>query len=849
MRLKRSVAFILSILLLVTSVPATALITFASESTEATSSCIKSFSIDKTSLVEGDSAIITMETEGEYYPWYVSYYKPITGNTKTFSFLNLSGNTYVASITVDEQTEAGEWEIRSITFRNSDSNSETVYNSTRFSSLTYDKVDFSALSFQVSGTNADITSPVLTNFGIDKNAVAIGESVSISLKIEEEKPVDNLTIVYLSPSGEKKWVYLTIQEKQDLNVVYTVTIDITDEYEYGLWQPYYIYLKDVNDNSSMVYNTNVYSLGNSHIDLSSMNYEVTHVHQYADEWTMDVQPTCTTEGSKSRHCLLCDKTTDVTTIERTHVWNNSYTIDKNATCTEEGSKSIHCMVCDEIKDVTVVSAKGHSWDTDEKNNRSCVICGYSELISDSRDILYEQICTQSKEGSTSVSFGNLSSNGYHYLFEVSENSFFAQYKTKDSNWTKVISFRYDYLTGTVTSNFTQVRSSNYYAATATFNASDYLDVDSIVYQDATGGNYGGMCVTYAEKFAAIAMPKLNQKMMDQFGVSLYKIGFTSYSHTHSGGEATCCSYAVCNVCDKGYGELKEHVTEIVNQVYATCYEPGYTGDRVCTVCDEIIEYGESIPIIEREVATGKFDLLKQYILKYGKTDAAGNKYIYYSDVIYDTNSNPIHAYARITYLDEFAKFRLMHTSGEDEELIFIIMDLNENGSDNTVVEFAYEELGLYADAPINVKSYEMNTNIYFERVKDFILSNEQIQNLCNAQLRAAIVAWDILLLEHFRLDLNMGNLGFVSYETPASDMCYGDSNGDRTVDGRDVITICNYLANFDYDTGTSNVAITQGTDANGDGSVDGRDVIIICNYLANYDYETGSSTIVLGPQN
>lgn len=78
---------------------------------------------------------------------------------------------------------------------------------------------------------------------------------------------------------------------------------------------------------------------------------------------------------------------------------------------------------------------------------------------------------------------------------------------------------------------------------------------------------------------------------------------------------------------------------------------------------------------------------------------------------------------------------------------------------------------------------------------------------------------------------------------------YGDPNSDTFIDGRDVITICNYLANYDYDTETSTVAVGQGADANGDGFIDGRDVIIICNYLANYDYDTGSSTVVLGPQN
>ncbi len=74
----------------------------------------------------------------------------------------------------------------------------------------------------------------------------------------------------------------------------------------------------------------------------------------------------------------------------------------------------------------------------------------------------------------------------------------------------------------------------------------------------------------------------------------------------------------------------------------------------------------------------------------------------------------------------------------------------------------------------------------------------------------------------------------------------GDSNGDGNIDGRDVISICNYIANYDYDTNTSSVDLGYGADANGDGNINGKDVIILCNYIANYDYETGSSTVILG---
>ena len=77
---------------------------------------------------------------------------------------------------------------------------------------------------------------------------------------------------------------------------------------------------------------------------------------------------------------------------------------------------------------------------------------------------------------------------------------------------------------------------------------------------------------------------------------------------------------------------------------------------------------------------------------------------------------------------------------------------------------------------------------------------------------------------------------------------YGDANGDGVINGQDVIRIKKYLADYDYETGTSSIEIGNGADANGDGVISGQDIVRLKKYLANYDYETGTSTIELGPQ-
>lgn len=123
-------------------------------------------------------------------------------------------------------------------------------------------------------------------------------------------------------------------------------------------------------------------------------------HSYSSTYTVDTAATCTTAGSKSRHCSKCSATTGVTAIPATghsygnwatvknatcvtagtkqrtcacgavekaditalgHKFSPEWTVDKKATCTMAGSKSHHCERCNAVKDVTAILATGHSY--------------------------------------------------------------------------------------------------------------------------------------------------------------------------------------------------------------------------------------------------------------------------------------------------------------------------------------------------------------------------------------------------------------------------------------------------------------------------------------------------------
>ena len=110
-------------------------------------------------------------------------------------------------------------------------------------------------------------------------------------------------------------------------------------------------------------------------------------HQYG-EWKVVKKATCTENGKRVRECANCGKNEE-DIIPAAHIWDKKITVDKGPTCTEDGSQSIHCTQCNAQKDIQKLSAKGHDWSewkitkkptTVEKGveERHCQVCGVVE---------------------------------------------------------------------------------------------------------------------------------------------------------------------------------------------------------------------------------------------------------------------------------------------------------------------------------------------------------------------------------------------------------------------------------------------------------------------------------------
>ncbi|MDE5566538.1 MAG: leucine-rich repeat domain-containing protein, partial [Anaeroplasmataceae bacterium] len=188
-----------------------------------------------------------------------------------------------------------------------------------------------------------------------------------------------------------------------------------------------------------------------------------HVHEYSIDYVVDVEPSCTKSGSKSRHCFGCDDKIDTMEIpakghlfgdwkitknpteteegikervckvcefidiervpvsEHQHNYSQEWTIDKAATCTEEGSKSHHCLKCDDKTDITVIEKIPHDysqeWTIDKKatcteegsKSHHCLVCGNKADVTEieklphnySQEWMIDEQTSCSKEGSKS----------------------------------------------------------------------------------------------------------------------------------------------------------------------------------------------------------------------------------------------------------------------------------------------------------------------------------------------------------------------------------------------------------------------------------------------------------------
>ena len=117
-------------------------------------------------------------------------------------------------------------------------------------------------------------------------------------------------------------------------------------------------------------------------------------HVWAETYTVDVTPTCTTEGSESKHCTRegCNAKTDERAIAANGHQFGEWTTTQNANCGKDGQRERTCSVCG-YKETESISKFGNhtfgDWVVTSNptctstgtKTRTCSVCSYKDTES------------------------------------------------------------------------------------------------------------------------------------------------------------------------------------------------------------------------------------------------------------------------------------------------------------------------------------------------------------------------------------------------------------------------------------------------------------------------------------
>ncbi|MCM1485112.1 MAG: methyl-accepting chemotaxis protein, partial [Faecalibacterium sp.] len=265
-------------------------------------------------------------------------------------------------------------------------------------------------------------------------------------------------------------------------------------------------------------------------------------HDFATEFTIDTPATCTTDGSKSRHCTRegCTATTEVTVIPATnHNWG-AWEVVTPATCTEKGSEKRVC-----VNDATHVETRdidmiAHSLTATAYKAATCSATGNEEYWT----------CSECG-GIFSDSEGKNATTIEDLTIAINEDKH----------------------------SFTTYTSNNDATCLANGTKKAVCDwchtAEDVITDEGTqlGHSYTG---AYVQNDAKTEHARLCVNGCNEPGK------FTACS----GGTATCQTQATCEVCEKLYGNLGAHKFDYENQVVIKDENNKEQHKIKCLYCDE-----------------------------------------------------------------------------------------------------------------------------------------------------------------------------------------------------------------------------------------------------------------------
>lgn len=158
----------------------------------------------------------------------------------------------------------------------------------------------------------------------------------------------------------------------------------------------------------------------------------------------------------------------------------------------------------------------------------------------------------------------------------------------------------------------------------------------------------------------------------------------------------------CELCSDGYvidGTIVEkiaHTIEIRNAVEATCDgQKGYTGDKYCTVCEEYVERGQVIDVLQHEYET--IDTVRCKCVKCGKTEdlheyssVENESAIIYTCVKCGFSPDPVEKVVSYDKIPRIVVGNSYGVVGSDNEIIVYVKIFNNPGFTSVSFRIDYD---------------------------------------------------------------------------------------------------------------------------------------------------------------
>lgn len=153
--------------------------------------------------------------------------------------------------------------------------------------------------------------------------------------------------------------------------------------------------------------------------------------------------------------------------------------------------------------------------------------------------------------------------------------------------------------------------------------------------------------------------------------------------------------------------------------------------------------------------------LKAYILLCGNVNSNGDRFIVMEDSI-DGNNYKL----GIVYIKETDILQFVYSgiSSKYKRSISMNVDFNKSVgvSPEYILTFQNANIGCRARAIFDATKYSKNDTVHFELITGIGLSEDDIQDVANAELKASFAGWNLLLYN--KTGLRLCDIGFLSYK-------------------------------------------------------------------------------------